>query len=262
MRAVSARDLDDIRADMQRPTPLYRSGEHAVYWLGITEETAFRCNVYLIQDGAEAIIVDPGNRRFFPQVRERVAQIRPPESLTGMILCHQDPDVAASMVDWLELNPDMRVFSSTRTHVLLPHYGRGDYRRRDVDEDPEYRLPSGAVLRFIAAPFLHFAGAFTTYDTAARYLFSGDIWAALDTDWALTVSSFEAHASAMDLFHVDYMASNLAARGFVKRLDGVGIDAILPQHGSVIGPAHVAAALAYLETLRCGADIVYAGLDD
>ena len=76
------------------------------------------------------------------------------------------------------------------------------------------------------------------------------------------MGSFEDHAAAMDLFHLDYMASNLAARGFVKRLEGVDIQAILPQHGSVIGPEHVASALEYLRTLRCGLDIVYADLDD
>jgi flavorubredoxin len=32
-----------------------------------------------------------------------------------------------------------------------------------------------------------------TYDAQARYLFSGDIWAALDLDWTLTVNSFEEH---------------------------------------------------------------------
>jgi flavorubredoxin len=262
MQTVSAADLHNITADVRRPTVLYRSAGHVVYWLGITEETAFRCNVYLIQDGDEAILVDPGNHAYFHQVRDRVAQVLPPERVTGMILCHQDPDVAASMVDWLQLNPSMRVFSSTRTHVLLPHYGAADYRRWDIDDEPDFALPSGTVLRFIKAPFLHFSGAFATYDPASRYLFSGDIWAALDTEWELVVSSFDNHASAMDLFHVDYMASNLAARGFVKRLDGVDVAAILPQHGSVIGPEHVPAALDYLSTLRCGTDILYADLDD
>lgn len=253
-------DLLDIHVVLDRPTPLFGGDEHAIYWLGISEETAFRCNAYLIRDGDQAILVDPGSRAFFGQVRDRVAQIVEPSAITGMVLCHQDPDVAASMVDWLEVNPDIRVITTPRAHILLPYYGRGDYRFHDVTEKPCWRLPSGAELRFIEAPFLHFPGAFTSYDSASRYLFSGDLWAALSLDWSLTVTSFEAHRAALDLFHQEYMASNVAARGYINRLSGLPIDAILPQHGSIIGPRHVPEALHYFEELQCGTDLIYPDL--
>jgi flavorubredoxin len=64
----------------------------------------------------------------------------------------------------------------------------------------------------------------------------------------------------MDLFHIDYMASNIAARGFVRRLDGITLKGILPQHGSIFSEKDVPLALNYLKNLRCGLDIVYADL--
>lgn len=258
---ITANDLSGIAMDMELPTLLYESDGHRIFWLGITDETAFRCNTYLIVDRHEAILIDPGSKQYFPQVKRRVAQIMPPENIAGMVLCHQDPDVAASMTDWLDINPSIRVFTTPRTQVLLPNYGRSGYAYYDVTENPVYRLPSGAALKFVEAPFLHFPGAFATYDAQAHYLFSGDIWAALDLDWTLTVDSFEEHIRKMDLFHLDYMASNLAARGFVRRLENLAIDAILPQHGSILGPRHVAAALDYLRNLRCGIDIIYADME-
>jgi flavorubredoxin len=260
MDAITANDLSRVTMDLARPTLLYAENDHRIFWLGITDETAFRCNAYLILDQHEAILVDPGSRQYFSQVRERVAQILPPQDVTGMVVCHQDPDVAASMTDWLDINPSIRVFTSPRTQVLLPHYGRSGYPYYDVTEKPVYALPSGASLKFVEAPFLHFPGAFVTYDTRARYLFSGDIWAALDMDWTLTVDSFEAHVPKMNLFHLDYMASNLAARGFVRRIEHLAIDAILPQHGSILGPQHVPVALDYLRKLRCGTDVIYADM--
>lgn len=262
MNAITANDLSSVNMDLDRPTTLYAANGHRIFWLGITDETAFRCNAYLILDQHEAILVDPGSKQYFPQVRQRVAQIMPPQNVSGMVLCHQDPDVAASMTDWLDVNPSMRVFTSPRTQVLLPHYGRSGYQYYDVTEKPVYVLPSGASLKFVGAPFLHFPGAFVTYDAAARYLFSGDIWAALDLDWSLTVNSFEEHVQKMDLFHLEYMASNLAARGFVKRIENLAIDAILPQHGSILGPRHVQPALAYLRNLHCGTDVIYADLEE
>lgn len=261
MSDISINSLFGLEVDMEQPTLLYSSAGHKIYWLGITDVTAFRCNSYLICDGHETILVDPGSKSHFQQVRQRVAQILPPAQVSGMILCHQDPDVAASMTDWLEVNPSMCVFTTPRTQVLLPHYGRSDYQYYDVTEKPVYTMPSGAELKFIEAPFLHFPGAFTTYDIRSRYLFSGDIWAALDLDWTLKVTSFEEHVQKMNLFHLDYMASNIAARGYIKRIEDLSVDAILPQHGSIISSEHVPAALDYLRNLRCGTDIIYSTLE-
>jgi len=93
-------------------------------------------------------------------------------------------------------------------------------------------------------------------------MFSGDIWAALDIDWSLIVKDFDAHADKMDLFHKDYMASNIAARGFVESIENLTINAIFPQHGSIISGDYVVPALDYLRNLKCGTDIIYANLED
>lgn len=249
--------LARLTADMQKPTLLFQSDGHAIYWLGITEDTVFRCNVYLIKDGDEAILVDPGSRSYFRQVKSRVAQIMDPAAVNGMILCHQDPDVAASMVDWLDLCPNCKVYTSPRAQVLLPHFGISGYRWQDIEKEPAHRMASGRQLHFITAPFLHSPAAFASLDAASGFLFSGDIWAALMRSWQLTVSDFEQHRTQMDIFHMDYMASNVAARGFIAKLDALNIHAILPQHGSIISHIHVAEAFEYLRTLQCGTDIAY-----
>ena len=244
------------------PILLFEEGSHKIYWLGIDEDTAFRCNVYMICDEDEYIIVDPGNRAYFEVVKDKVSQITNPKNISRLILCHQDPDVGASMVDWLAFNSDIVIMSSGRTNVLLPHYGVSNYNFFDISEEKQFIFQSGRALEFIEAPFLHFAGAFTTLDKTANFLFSGDIWAALDIDWKLVVDEddFIMHETYMDLFHIDYMASNIAARGFVKKLDGKTIDAILPQHGSLMNTNSVQDALNYLENLQCGTDIVYGDL--
>lgn len=247
----------DITSAGEETRALYDNHGHVIYWLGINEPTAFRTNSYLIHDGEQALIVDPGNRSFFPQVRERVAAILPTECVSGMIICHQDPDVAASMGDWLEINPQMKVYSSPRAQVLLKHYGRTDYDFVDTEAAKEFVLPSGATLRFIPAPFLHFPGAFATFDMTAGSLFSGDVFASLGTGPKLYADDFDELANNMEFFHVEYMASNIAARGFVDRLDGLDIRSILPQHGQVITGKLVAPVLRWLRELKCGTDIIY-----
>ncbi|WP_345991359.1 MBL fold metallo-hydrolase [Sulfurimonas sp. HSL-1716] len=239
---------------------LFDSPDHKIYWMGIEEETAFRCNVYLIQDGDEYLLVDPGSRIYHEELRRRVADIIEPEKVTGLILSHQDPDVAASMVDWLGVNPRMLIYTSTRTNVLLPYHGKKEYDFYNISLQNEYRFKSGRTLKFIESPFLHFPGAFTTLDITSHMLFSGDIWAALDTDWNLVVNDFEAHKSNMDLFHIDYMASNIASRGYAKKIENEHIEAILPQHGSIISNKNISDAMEYLKNLKCGLDIIYSEL--
>jgi len=244
-------------ARYERPTPLFEDGRHFIYWLGIPEDSAFHCNTYLITDGDEAIIVDPGGIEYFDFVYRRVEQIIKPDHVIAQILCNQDPDGAGSMVKWLEVSPDMKIITSTRTNILISHYGRGDYNFFNITEQSFFRFPSGNSIRFIEAPFLHFPGAFASLDESSGFLFSGDIWAAIDKDWKLVISDFRSHEFKMNLFHLDYMAANVAARGFIDKLDGLEVNAILPQHGSVIPGSMVREAFNYLSRLKCGLDILY-----
>ena len=248
--------------DADQAILLFQHEDYCIYWLGISEETAFRSNTYLIQSGDEALLVDPGHRAYFQAVHKQVVAIIPPEQLTGIILCHQDPDVCASVVDWLDLAPDLQVISSPRTNVLIPYYGISDYRFFDIVENPLFNFANDRQIQFIEAPFLHFAGAFTSYDCTSGMLFSGDIWAAIQLSWRLIVENFEAHTQFLDLFHIDYMASNIACRGFVEKIQDYQINAILPQHGSIISAEDVPAALEYLVHLQCGTDIIYPHLDN
>ncbi len=248
------------KIDTSEPILLSEIGEHRVYWIGIDENTAFRCNVYLIKDSEEYIIVDPGSRKYYKQVRKMIEQIVPVEKITGIILCHQDPDVCSSVVDWLAINKDIKIITSPRTSILLPHYGVSEYKFFDITIDKYFEFQSGNKLEFIEAPFLHFAGAFTTLDLVTAFLFSGDIWAALDTEWSLIVKDFEYHTTLMDLFHIDYMASNKAALGYAQKLEDKKILAILPQHGSIINEENVENAIEYLVDLQCGLDLVYPSL--
>jgi flavorubredoxin len=245
-----------------KPTPLYGHDDHVIYWLGIPEDTAFRCNAYLLVDGKEAILVDPGGRDAFSFVKNRVSQILEPANISAMILSHQDPDIAGSMCDWLNLNPGIRVIAGSRTHILLPHYGKAEYNMFNITDDPVWLFATGKKLRFIESPYLHAPGAFTTYDETSGFLFSGDIWAAVDMDWRLVVEDFNRHVMKMNLFHLDYMSSNIAARGFADKIRGLSINAILPQHGSVIPGIFTGKAIDYLARLRCGTDLIYPDLNN
>ncbi len=240
-----------------KPLTLYNRDGHAVYWLGLASESAFRCNTYLIIDGDEKIIVDPGGINGLRLIEGQVRQLMELDEITGAVISHQDPDIAGSLRDWLAIKPDLRVFSSPRSEILLPHYDISGYQFHDVEENPVYTLPSGSRLEFYPAWFLHSPMSIVCLDSRTGFMFTSDVFATIDSDWELVVDDFEEHRSKMDMFHVDYMSSNIAARGFVELIEHLNISAFLPQHGSIIPHKHVKSALHYLRNLQCGLDLIY-----
>ncbi len=243
------------------PVCLYDAPDHKVYWVGSAEPSPFRCNAYLVIDGDHAILLDPGSAsHHFAQVRDRVATLMPPERVSHIVAHHQDADVIGSLPRWLELNPELVVVTTPRTRVLLPYFGLPD-EVNWLDVSPNdttlLELPSGKVLAFFTAPFLHFPEACVTFDETTGFLFTGDVGAAIEKDWELVVTDWERHWRTMVPFHVFYMASNRALAGFVEKMRPFPIQAILPQHGSVIPQRFVGDALDALAGLPCGIDLLY-----
>jgi len=250
------------KLDYTSPILLFEQGDHRIYWLGMNLPDAFRTNIYLVEDGDEAVIIDPGSKTFFETIKERLKNIGCLDKVVGAVFCHQDPDVAGSISDWVNFLPGFKVMASSRTNILLPHYGISDYVYYSTEKKNNYsfRFKSGRRLQFIEAPFLHFPGAIATYDPVSRFLFSGDIWAAIDYQFEFIVKNFEGHIPKLNLFHLDYMSSSIATQGFAGKLYDYDIDAILPQHGSIISKQDVEEAIEYLEKLYCGLDLIYPDL--
>lgn len=246
--------------DFSKPVELFNDGSHGVYWVGSQEDSPFRCNAYLIVDGKWRILLDPGSAyHHFDQVRARVNAIVPANTISHIVLHHQDPDLCDSLPNWMELNPEVILVTTPRARVLLPYYGfPADVNWVDVspNDTSYFDLPAGS-LAFLTAPFLHFPEAMVTYDERSGFLLSGDIGAAVEQDWQLVATDWASHWRTMVSFHIFYMASNRALRGFMEKIEPFPIEAILPQHGSVIPGPMVRSAIKNLKELPCGLDLLY-----
>ncbi|MDA8065896.1 MAG: MBL fold metallo-hydrolase [Thermaerobacter sp.] len=254
---VSLEELAGGQPDLSQAVLLFEAGRHRVYWVGSEEATHFRCNAYLLCHGDANVLIDPGGRFHYDQVSRRVEGVVDPQKITHIVVQHQDPDLCGSLPLWLERQGGIKVLTNSRAAVLLPHYGL----TCPIEETDDGWLPlgDGAKLRFLPAPFMHFPGAFVTYDPISKFLFSGDIFAAVNADWQMFVQDFDLHSGFMEIFHTDYMAGHRALAGFTAMLrrEQVPIRAILPQHGSIIMERDVPKALEWLGNLLCGLDLIY-----
>lgn len=240
---------------------IWQDKEHQFIWLGMGDpdkEKGIGSNQYMVVDREEAYILDPGGYHVFDRVFNNVLKFVPLDRIKGLFLSHQDPDICASLISWLEARPNVQVIISglwTRfiSHLALPV----DPKLYSLpDEGGEITLPSGGSLRFIPAHFLHSCGNFHVYDSRSRTLFTGDLGAAIipDKEWTLFVGDFDKHIPMMEGFHRRYMSSTRALRAYLDRLQGLEIDYICPQHGAIFQKNNAKRFLEWLSGLEVGVD--------
>lgn len=240
---------------------IFSEGGHEFVWLGsgdLAAEKGVASNQYAIIDGGEALLLDPGGYHSFDRVFANTTQLVEPKQIRGAFLSHQDPDVVASIVSWLEVQPNMKVYLSALWERFLPHFALPVVPDLVAlpDEGATVALPSGARLRMLPAHGLHSPGNFQVYDERARVLFSGDLGAALvpPGEWSLFVADFDKHVPYMDGFHRRFLASTKALRAFLKRVEGLPIDYVCPQHGSIFRGDDVKRFFDWLGTIEVGFD--------
>ncbi|OGW77638.1 MAG: hypothetical protein A3I73_02200 [Omnitrophica bacterium RIFCSPLOWO2_02_FULL_45_16] len=228
---------------------------NGIYWVGFHEEgVGFQCNPYLMLDGEEAVIFDPGNTLDYPKVASKVFSIIDPDQISHIILHHQDPDFCSSapLFESVISNPGLRIVTHSFSSLFSRYYGfsHGFYL---VDRHKyELTLKSGRKLRFIHTPFCHSPGAIVTYDEKNKLLFSSDIFGSVSSSWNFFAG--DDYQEDMKAFHLGYMASNRHVRMVMEQLEKLEIDFILPQHGSIIKKEQIQKNIDYLKGLQCGID--------
>ena len=228
-----------------------------IYWVGFDDaEAGFRCNPYLINDGDESVIIDPGSVPHFPVVLDKVKRITSLEKLSHIIAHHQDPDMCGAIPQWEELlgklGTKVDICTTDRAAVLIAYYGVKSQFYHVDSNDWKLTLQSGRTLKFIFTPYLHFPGAFMTYDEKSKILFSSDIFGGISYDWDLYANEY--YSEAMKAFHENYMPSNEILRNAMNKLDDLDIEIIAPQHGSIIKKDSVREYIDILKNLECGSD--------
>ncbi len=234
--------------------------EHAVeiadqtYWVGEHRGgDPLQCHVYLLEQGDQSVLFDPGSNLSFETVKRKVAEVTDFANIRYFVCHHQDPDITASLVqiDRELCRSDAVLVTHWRAEMLLQHYGCQNLVPWRVEEH-DWALTAGEHrLKFVFTPYLHFPGAFCTFDEDTGVLFSSDLFGGLGDEWSL-VARGESAFEAIRLFHEHYMPSrDILAHG-MEKLEQLPIQLIAPQHGSIIPREMVADTIRRLANLDCG----------
>jgi flavorubredoxin len=240
---------------------LWEDEAHKFVWLGAGDperEKGIPSNQYAVVDGGEIYLLDPGGYHVFDRVFDQVCKLGNLDSVKALFLSHQDPDICASLVSWMEIRPDATVYLSRLWERFVSHLALPTTPRFSAipDEGMAVELPSGSRLLFVPAHFLHSPGNFMVYDERSKILFTADVGAApvAATAESLFVEDFAEHAKLMLGFHRRYLASNRAVENCLRHLRKLDVQVIAPQHGRLFKDAAAGDLLSWLEGLDVGMD--------
>ncbi|MGR8936046.1 MAG: diguanylate cyclase [Gammaproteobacteria bacterium] len=224
-----------------------------VWWVGhVLENDAFQCHVYLIEQGEQSILFDPGSKLTFAHTFNKIEQIIPFSHIRYFVCHHQDPDItgALPLIDALVCREDAVIVTHWRAKALLKHYGLNIPFWLIDEHDWQLQL-SDRTLKFVLTPYAHFPGAFCTFDTRTGALFSSDIFGAFTEEFNL-IAKDESYFECLRPFHEHYMPSREILNYALLQLEKHPIKIILPQHGSIIPEHLVEFIFTQLKTLDCG----------
>ncbi|MCP3849213.1 MAG: diguanylate cyclase [Gammaproteobacteria bacterium] len=224
-----------------------------IYWVGsYLENDPFQCHPYLIINGDESILVDPGSMLEFESLIAKTRTITELSNIKYIILHHQDPDLCASVpeIEKLINRDDLLIVTHSRMTVLIKHYlTTSDYYEIDK-QNLELVTKNGLTLKFVTTPYCHSPGAFVSYEPKSKTLFSSDIFGGLEESWEFYANeNYFDHAKA---FHASYMPGKDIFNYTLRKIEQLDINLIAPQHGSIIKNKYIPKLIDDMKNLNCG----------
>jgi len=241
--------MDDSLVDTSRAVEI----APRVWWVSsMLLNDNFQCHTYLIEQGDQSVIIDPGSALIDEEIIKKVDDVIGLNNVRWLVCSHADPDILGALPKMIErgLHPEAVIVTHWRDEALMVHSGLPLRYWRIEEHDWQLELED-RTLQFVFTPYLHFAGAFGTFDPATGTLFSSDLFGGFTDDHSLFASSVE-YFDAMRAFHEHYMPNREILDHVLQELRQLPLQMIAPQHGQIIPEHLIAPIMDLLEKLECG----------
>jgi diguanylate cyclase (GGDEF)-like protein len=225
-----------------------------VWWVGsLLPDDEFQCHVYLIEQGDQSVLLDPGSLLAAESMFRKVDGIVGIENVRWLVCSHSDPDIIAALPALVArgLHRDAAIVTHWRDEALIRHFAPTlPYWRI---EEHAWRLTlADRELQFLFTPYAHSAGAFCTFDPVSGTAFTSDLFGGFDRAEAKLFATSMDDFEALRRFHEHYMPSREILNYSLQRIAQLPLSRIAPQHGFVIEQPLVRPMLERLGELECG----------
>ena len=187
-------------------------------------------NSYVIVDEKVAVM-DSVDARFGSEWLGKLAGALDGRAPDYLVVQHMEPDHSANITRFMDAYPDAVIVASAKAFDMLSGFYGDNYedRRLVVKEGDELTLGKH-VLRFIAAPMVHWPEVIMTYDATDKVMFTADAFGkfgALDVeeDWACEARRY--YFGIVGKFGKQVSV-------VLKKLAGLEVCAICPLHGPML----------------------------
>lgn len=205
-------------------------------------------NCYLIKD-EKTVLFDTVKPNFKKEFLENISQFTDINNIDYVVVHHTEPDHAGSLKYLLDLNPNIEVFCTKAAQMYLSEQINKPFKCH-VIKDGEILNIGKRNIKFITAPFLHWADTMFTYIEEDKTLFTCD--------------AFGCHFASVDpnaIDDEDYLKSakhyyDCIVKPFAKHVINainkvvdlqLEFDTILTSHGPILSKDPMGAVKRYLD---------------
>ena len=187
-------------------------------------------NSYVILDEKTAVL-DGVEKGFTAEWLENIDKALGGKAPDCLIIQHMEPDHSSSITAFSGKYPNAKIVSSAKAFGMIKAFYGTDYTARQVVVGEGSELSLGKhVLKFVAAPMVHWPEVIMTYDAADKVLFSADGFGKFgttdtDEDWACEARRY--YFGIVGKYGAQVQA-------VLKKAAGLEINAICPLHGPVL----------------------------
>lgn len=136
-------------------------------------------NSYLLLD-AQTVLFDTVDRAVADLFFENLAERLQGRSLDYAVVCHVEPDHAATLTELVRRYPQVKLLCTEKAAVMLRQFFPGRFQTGiQTVADGEMLCTGAHTLRFVHAPMVHWPEVMMVYEEAERVLFSADAFGTL-----------------------------------------------------------------------------------
>jgi flavorubredoxin len=231
-----------------------------IYWAGVIDkdlkvfdiimETEFGTtyNAYFIDD-EKKVLFDTVKPNFKKEFIEKLSKLTDIKELDYVVIHHTEPDHAGSLKYILDINPDVEVICTNAAKMYLAEQVNRPFKCH-VIKDGETLNIGKRTLKFISAPFLHWADTMFTYIEEDKTLLTCDAFgchfASVDANDVDSDNYLKSAKHYFDCIVKPFSKHVLKAVNKVVEL-GLDFDTILTSHGPILTKEPMAQVKRYVE---------------
>ena len=186
-------------------------------------------NSYIIRDELIAV-VDSVEKNFKDEWLNNIKEVLGDVKPNYLIVQHMEPDHSGNIIEFLKVYPEAFVVASAQAFKMMGQFFNEEIKHKITIGEGDSLNLGEHILKFLAAPMVHWPEVIMTYDETAKVLFSADAFGkfgALDheEDWACEARRY--YFGIVGKYGVQ-------VQNLLKKAENFEINTICPLHGPVL----------------------------